>query len=96
MRDITRQYLFDYLAEEFQSSPNVRVRLVRPQPLVRDEAPEEFDDAFDEKDAAPEPPDGVIVKTPSREYFFESQWVESRQMNRVEALVRQIKDLIDR
>lgn len=66
----TRQYLLDYLAEEFSRDPDVRVRIVP--------ASDDY---------------GVTVRTEAREFFFPFEWAESKMFDKVEALVRHIKEI---
>ena len=68
-----RQYLLDWLSEEFSRYPEVRVRLRPPQES-----------------------DGVSVKTESREYFFETEWVRARQFDEIQKLAIKIREFLDR
>jgi hypothetical protein len=40
--------------------------------------------------------DGVSVRTPAREYFFETEWVREKRFDRVSGLASQILDLLER
>jgi len=80
-----RQYLLDYLAEEFREFPDVRVRQA---PSKRYEGPDGSAEVADSP--------GVFVRTEAREYFFPYEWAEPGQFSEVARLVRVIKDVLDK
>lgn len=78
-----RQYLVDYLAEEFSGFPDVRVRA----------APRKRVDVSEKEHYVEDSP-GVIVKTGSREYLFPYEWTEGSRFGEVARLVSRIKDTL--
>ncbi len=67
-----RQYLLDWVEDEFRRYPQVRIRL---RPLQER--------------------DGVTVRTETREYFFETDWVRERRYDQMNRLAAQIQNLLD-
>ena len=90
--DLARQYLLDYLKEEFRAYPEVRLRS-----RTRATVPAFFED---EKPKYPIEPkddsenDGITLKTETREYFFPTLWAKQMRLDLVRAEVQRIKDFL--
>lgn len=83
--------LLNYLQEEFQGFPRVRIRVRQLATTTR---------SLDlEQDYDPEANDlhrarGVQVNAESREYFFPIEWAKGRSRSSVDKVVQEIKEFL--
>ncbi len=92
--EVARQYLLDYLKEDFQGYPEVRLRMrikAKLPAFFQDEQPK-YPVAPSMKDEAEN--DGILVKTETREYFFPSLWAKNMRLDLVRVEVERVKEFL--
>jgi hypothetical protein len=84
--------LMNYLQEEFQNYPNVRIRIrqlattQRSPDLVQDYDPES-NDLHRAR--------GVLVNAGSRQYFFPIEWAGGRNRSALDQSIQEVRDFLE-
>ena len=90
-RDAELINLMNYLQEEFQDFPRVRIRIRQLSTTVRSpDLEQDYDPEANDLHRAR----GVVVSVDSREYFFPIDWAAGRNRSALEETVQEIREFI--
>ncbi len=85
------EYLVHFLEDEFRDFPEVKVRSVAPSSTRK--APD-LDQSYDPESNDLHVKEGVTLKVGSRDYFFPSDWVRTKNFAAIRQLAHEIRERI--
>jgi hypothetical protein len=88
--DIHIEYLLSYLQDEFRDVPDLRIHPVAPTGTTKSvDLPQDYDPHESDLHVKR----GVRIRVGSRDFFFPVSWVTQNQLEKVRALVTEIREL---
>jgi hypothetical protein len=88
--DIHIEYLLSYLQDEFKDIPLLRIHPVAPTGLRKSiDLPQDYDPQESDLHVKR----GVRIRVSSRDFFFPVSWVTNQQLEKVRALVEEIRSI---
>jgi hypothetical protein len=91
-RDAELLNLFNYLKEEFQSFPEVRIRI---RQLATTQKSPDLEQDYDPETNNLHRARGITLHAGSREYFFPIEWASGRNRSFVDKEIQAIRNFLD-